>query len=185
VHYDTSVKDYRTVNGEACIEWDTYFYAVPGEYMGKSCIVRQRENQIIIYNPSHEQFNSYPLAEKGREDKYIGRRPGTTRASSDTSTTEVVRRLEEMGSIMPEYIEQVKKHKPGSYRSHLRRVLSLKVNYHSDDIIMAVRRGLKYKVYEAGSIENFLAVNASKKNEIRLFPNKTDKDEKSDDRSVY
>ncbi len=113
------------------------------------------------------------------------RRPNAWKAIPGTSTTEVIWRLEEMGSVMSEYIEQVKKHKPGSYRSHLRRVLSLKVNYHSDDIIMAVRRGLKYKVYEAGSIENFLAVNASKKNEIRLFPNKTDKDEKSDDRSVY
>jgi transposase len=172
VHYDTSVTGYRIVNGEACIEWDTYFYAVPRQYMGETCLVRQDENQVIIYNPSFEQIHSYPLAEKGREDKYIGRRPGTMRAPTGASVAEVTRRLEEMGSIMHQYIEQIKKHKPGSYRSHLRRVLSLKVNYHSDDIIMAVRRGLKYKVYDAGSIENFLAVNATKKYELRLFPNK-------------
>ena len=172
MHYDTSVTGHRIVNGEACIEWDTYYYAVPGQYMGKSCLVRQRDGQVIIYSPSFEQIRCYPLAEKGRKDKYIGRRPNTPKATPGTSTKEVIRRLEEMGSVMSEYIKQVKKHKPGSYRSHLRRVLSLKVNYYSDDIIMAVRRGLKYKVYDAGSIENFLEVNASKKNEIRLFPNK-------------
>jgi len=72
----------------------------------------------------------------------------------------------------------VKKHKPVSFRHHLRNVLSLKVNYHRDDIIMAVRRALKYKVYEAGAIENFLSVNAGKKNEIILFPKNQTEDEK-------
>jgi hypothetical protein len=43
---------------------------------------------------------------------------------------------------------------------------------------MAVRRALKYKVYSCGAIENFLSVNAQKKNEIKLFPKKSSNDEK-------
>jgi len=71
---------------------------------------------------------------------------------------------------MSRYVEEIIKHKPSSYRHHLSRVLSLKVNYHQQDIILAVARALKYKVYESGAIENFLDSYAEKKNEYRLFP---------------
>jgi hypothetical protein len=64
----------------------------------------------------------------------------------------------------------VKAHKDSSYRYHLRKVLSLKANYHQDDIILAVSRALRYRVYDSSAIENFLMVNAEKKNEIGLFP---------------
>jgi hypothetical protein len=84
---------------------------------------------------------------------------------------EVISRLESMGEVMTRYIAEVKKHKPSSYRHHLRKVLSLKVNYHQQDIVLAITRALKYKVYESSSIENFLDSCAQKKNEIRLFFN--------------
>lgn len=74
-----------------------------------------------------------------------------------------------MGEVMTRYIAEISKHKPSSYRTHLRRILSLKVNYHQQDIILAVARALKHKVYESGAIENFLDSHAEKKNEYRLF----------------
>lgn len=82
---------------------------------------------------------------------------------------EVKLRLEAMGEMMTRYIEEISKHKPSSYRTHLRRILSLKVNYHQQDIVLAVTRALKHKVYESGAIENFLDSHAEKKNEYRLF----------------
>jgi hypothetical protein len=60
-------------------------------------------------------------------------------------------------------------HKVNSFRHHLSRILQLKVTYQKEDILMAVSRALKYKVYESSSIENFLHVNAEKINEITLF----------------
>ena len=176
-HYDTSLTDYRVVNSESCIEWKTYYYVVPAQYMYETCLVRESDHQVIIYGPSSEEIIRYPLADKERKNKYIGRRPQKSRTNAYPQIKEVILRLEALGPIMEEYIAQVKKYKPGSYRHHLRRVLSLKVNYHRDDIIMAVRRALKYKVYEAGAIENFLSVNAQKKNEIRLFPKNRSNDE--------
>jgi transposase len=176
-HYDTSITDYRVVNSESCIEWKTYFYVVPTQYMYESCLVRESDHQLIIYGPSCGEIIRYPLAEKDRQNKYVGRRPQKSKTNTYPHLKEVILRLEALGPIMAEYIVQVKKHKSASYRHHLRRVLSLKVNYHKDDIIMAVRRALKYKVYEAGAIENFLSVNAEKKNEIRLFPKNRSTDE--------
>jgi predicted oxidoreductase (fatty acid repression mutant protein) len=74
-----------------------------------------------------------------------------------------------MGEVMARYVEEIIKHKPSSFGHHLRRVLELKVNYHQQDIILAVARALKYKVYESGAIETFLDSHAQKKNEYRLF----------------
>jgi hypothetical protein len=169
-HFDTTLAEYRIVNNEARIEWDSYFYAVPSQYMYQSCLVREADNMVFIYSPSHEIIKSYPVAEKGREDKYIGCRPkASVKTPVNPPIKDVISRLEGMGSVMTSYIEEVKKHWPGSFRHQLRKILSLKVNYHSDDIIMAVRRGLKHRVYRASDIENFLEVNARKKNEINLF----------------
>lgn len=176
--YDTSIIEYRVVNNESCIEWQRYYYVVPTRYMYETCPVRVSKDQIIIYGSGFEEIIRYPLAEKGRGNKYIGHRPQRGKTSFYPQTKEVVFRLQALGHIMEKYIEQVKKHKPTSYRHHLRGVLSLKVNYHHDDIIMAVRRALNYKVYESGAIENFLSVNAEKKNEIKLFPKNRSSNEK-------
>jgi len=176
--YDTSLIEFRVVNNESCIEWQRYYYVVPTQYMYESCPVRETGGQIIIYEPGFGEIIRYPLPEKGREDRYIGRRPQSNKTSFYPQTKEVILRLQALGHIMDEYIAEVKKHKPTSYRHHLRRVLSLKVNYHRDDIIMAVRRALKYKVYESSAIENFLSVNTEKKNEIKLFPKNRKRNEK-------
>jgi hypothetical protein len=145
--------------------------------MYETCPVRKSNQQIIIYGPGSGEIIRYPLAAKDRKNRYIGRKPQNYQATIYPQTKEMILRLEALDPIMVEYIAQVKTHKASSYRHHLTRVLSLKVNYHKDDIIMAVRRALKYKVYEAGAIENFLSVNAEKKNEIKLFPKNRTTDE--------
>ena len=168
--FDTSRIEYRVVNNESCIEWSGYYYAVPKQYLLEACPVRVSEKEIIVYSPHCEQIKCYPLAEKGRKDRYIGRplqqHPGKVHLDSK----QVTGRLIALSPVMDEYINQVKRHKPkSSYLHHLRSVLSLKVNYHVDDIVIAVRRALKHKVYESGAIENFLCLNAEKKNEVKLL----------------
>ncbi|GAH88341.1 unnamed protein product, partial [marine sediment metagenome] len=120
--YDTSIIEYRVVNNESCIEWKGYYYVVPNQYMYESCLVRESNQQIIIYGPGSGEIIRYLLAEKGRKNRYIGRRSQNSKTTTYTQTREVISRLEELGPIMAEYIEQVKKHKPGTYRHHLRGV---------------------------------------------------------------
>ena len=176
-HFETSHLEYRIVNNESCITWLGYYYQVPREYLYETCPVRIAAGHITIYSGDGKEVAHYPLAEKGRKDRYIGRVPGQGNRKVYLQSKEVIERLQVYGPVMEEYIREVKKHKSGSYLHHLRGVLSLKVNYHTDDIILAVRRALKYKVYESGAIENFLLVNAQKKNEVKLLP-KNDQDER-------
>ena len=169
--YDTSHFEYRIVNNESCIVWQGYHYVVPKEYLFETCPVRITQTAIIIYTPLYQQIITYPLAIKGQPTRYIGRKSPGSGEKIHLDAKYVLERLEAFGPHMNEYIYQVKKHK-SNYLHHLRHVLSLKVNYHKDDIILALRRALQYRVYEAGAIENFLKVNAQKKNEIKLLPNK-------------
>lgn len=168
--YDTSIIEYRIVNHESAIQWDNYYYMVPAEYMYESCPVRVNGGQIIIYSPDCRQIATHQLAEKGRKDRYIGRVKQAGKYS--LSGHQIAERLHAFGPIMGEYIQKIKKHKPSTYMHHLRHILSLKVNYRSQDITDAVRRALKYRVFDSRAIANFLEVNAQKQSEV-IFPAKT------------
>jgi len=81
---------------------------------------------------------------------------------------DVISRLESFSTEMIEYIEQVRQHKPGTWRHHLRNLLALKVNYRVEDILVAVRRAWQYKVFESGAIERFLEKNSEPRYSIKL-----------------
>ena len=168
-HYDTSLTGYRVVNNESCVEWSGFYYAVPAQYMHQTCLVRESQDQVTIYGPGGSEIIRHPLPAKNAAGKYVGRVALPQRQNASPRLEEVKLRLEAMGEVMTRYIAEISKHKPSSYRTHLRRILSLKVNYHQQDIILAVARALKHKVYESGAIENFLDSHAEKKNEYRLF----------------
>lgn len=168
--YDTSTIEYRVVNNESAIQWENYYYMVPSEYLYETCPVRVNGRQIIIYSPDCQQIASYPLAEKGRKDRYVGRKNKPRKYS--LAAGEIAARLHAFGPLMAEYTGQIKKHKTNTYLHHWRHILSLKVNYRTDDIMAAVRRALKYRVFESRAIENFLKVNARKQSEI-IFPSPT------------
>jgi transposase len=174
--YDTALSQYRIVNNESCIEWQGYFYVVPKAYMHQTCQVREDNGLVKIYDSTRGEIIRYPVADKGSADRYIGRIP-REQSESHLRIKEIISRLESMGSVMEEYIAQVKMYKSNSFRHHLSRILQLKVTYQKEDILVAVSRALKYKVYESSSIENFLHVNAEKKNEITLFQKNSSYDE--------
>ena len=168
-HYDTSLTGYRVVNNESCVEWKGHYYALPAQYMHQTCLVRESEDLVAIYGPAGSEIIRHPLPDQNAAGKYVGRPRLPLRQNASPRLEEVKLRLEAMGEVMTRYIGEVIKQKPSSYRHHLRSVLSLKVNYHQQDIILAVARALKYKVYESSAIENFLDSHAEKKNEYRLF----------------
>jgi hypothetical protein len=67
---------------------------------------------------------------------------------------------------MQQYAREIKRYNPATYPHHFRHLLSLKVSYSPADILRAAGRALKYHVYEAQAVENFLKVNAQKQTEI-------------------
>jgi len=172
-HFDTSQVAHLVVNQESCVQWKSYQYVVPGKYMYEICPVRIAEDHLVVYSPTGEQLVTYPLAEPDRKERYVGVRQKTGK-KPDLVIADVISRLEGFGSEMVEYIGQVKRHKPGSWRHHLRSLLAMKVNYRVEDILVAVRRAGQYKVFESGAIERFLTNNSEPRYSIKLSfkPNK-------------
>ena len=172
-HFDTSQVVHLVVNQESCVQWKGYLYVVPEQYMYEVCPVRIAEDHLVIYSSTGEQLVTHPLAEPGHKERYVGVRQKTGK-KPDLVIADVISRLEAFAPEMSEYIDQVKRHKPGSWRHHLKSLLAMKVNYRVEDILVAVRRAQQYKVFESGVIERFLANNSEPRYSIKLSfkPNK-------------
>lgn len=166
-HYDTSVVTHKVVNQESCIYWEGYQYVVPEKYMFELCGLRITSEQMVIYAPGGEQIACHPLAEKGRKERYVGDHKKSPK-KPDLAVADVIQRLESLSPEMSQYIEQIKRHKPGSWRYHLRTLLALKVNYRVEDILVAVRRAWQYKVFDSGTIERFLENNSEPRYSVKL-----------------
>jgi transposase len=166
-HFDTSQVVHLVVNQESCVQWKGYLYVVPEKYMYEVCPVRIAEDHLVVYSPTGEQLVTHPLAEPGRKERYVGVRQKTGK-KPDLVIADVISRLEAFAPEMREYIDQVKRHKPGSWRHHLKSLLALKVNYRVEDILVAVRRARQYKVFESGAIERFLIQNSEPRYSIKL-----------------
>jgi len=166
-HFDTSQVVHLVVNQESCVQWKSYLYVVPEQYMYEVCPVRIVEDHLVVYSPTGEQLVTHPLARQGQKERYVGVHQRTGR-KPDLAIADVISRLEGFGSEMVEYIGQVKRHKPGSWRHHLKSLLAMKVNYRVEDILVAVRRAQQYKVFESGAIERFLVNNSEPRYSIKL-----------------
>jgi hypothetical protein len=167
-HFDTSRVVHLVVNQESCVGWKGYQYVVPQNYMYEVCSVRITDQHLMVYSSNGELLATHPLAEKDRKERYIGL-VEKVRKKPDLVVADVIARLESFSPEMSEYIKQVKRHKPGSWRHHLRNLLAMKINYRVDDIMVAVRRAMEYKVFESGTIEGFLVNNSEPRYSIKLL----------------
>lgn len=166
-HFDTSLVTHKVVNQESCIYYEGYQYVVPAKHMFELCPLRITQDQMIVYSPCGEQIACHPLAEKGRKDRYVGDHKKSTK-KPDLPIADVISRLECFSPEMNGYIQQVKQHKPVTWRHHLRSLLALKVNYRVEDILVAIRRALLYKVFDSSVVENFLENNSEPRYSIKL-----------------
>jgi transposase len=166
-HFDTSVVTHLTVNEESCVQWKKYHYVVPSQYMHEVCMVRITDEHLEVYSLAGEKITTHPLAEKGRKDRYVGQ-PQKTSKKRDVPIADVILRLKDFAPEMEDYIEQIRRHKLSSWGYHLRRLFALKAVYYVDDIVLAIRRALQYKVFDASTIEGFLENNSEPRYSARL-----------------
>lgn len=166
-HYDTSRITHQVVNQESCIEWKGYQYVVPQKYMYEVCVVRITETELIVYSPDGEQIVSHSLAKADQEGRYVGKRQ-KKKSKPDLNIADVEKRLEAFSPVMSGFIAQIKQHKSKSWGHHLRNLLALKINYQVEDILVAVQRAQKHKVYDIGSIKRFLENNSEPRYSVRL-----------------
>jgi transposase len=166
-HYDTSLIVYRVVTQESCVNYQGYYYFVPGDYLFKSCPLRVTSDQVIIYSHDFKLLISHPLAEKGATGRYIGLPPTHTHARV-LKLAEVEQRLSAMGEIMQQYAQKLMLQKKDPTPA-LNALLALKVHYFTEDILKAVSRAMDHGVYDIKTIERFLKTHAQGRDAIKTL----------------
>lgn len=169
-HFDTSCLVHLLVNNESCVYWKGYQYMVDSNYMYDLCPVRITTATLTVYSSKGEHLITHRLAEKGRSERYVGKKL-TKKKTHELSIGDIEQRLKDFGPYMEKYIHELKKHRPQLWRGDLRKLLALKINYHPHDIHMAIGRALDYKVFEQASIERFLDNNAKLLHEVKISLN--------------
>jgi len=166
-HYDTSLIIYRVVNQESCVNYQGYYYYVPGDYLFKSCPLRITSDQVLIYSHDFKLLASHPLAEKGATGRYIGLPPTYTHARV-LKLSDVKQRLSAMGGVMEKFTEKLILQKKDP-TSALNALLALKVHYFTEDILKAVGRAMDHGVYDIKTIERFLKTHAQGRDAIKTL----------------
>ncbi|MFA5419081.1 MAG: IS21 family transposase [Bacteroidales bacterium] len=174
-HYDTSLIVYRVVNQESCVNYQGYYYFVPGDYLFKSCPLRVTSDQVIIYSHDFKLLATHPLAEKGATGRYIGTPPTYTHAKV-LKLAEVKQRLSSMGRVMETYTEKLILQKKDPTPA-LNALLALKVNYFTEDILKAVSRAMDHGVYDIKTIERFLKTHTQGRDAIKTLFDQSPDDE--------
>jgi len=175
VHYDTSLIVYRVVNQESCVNYQGYYYYVPGDHLFKSCPLRVTSDQIIIYSHDFKLLISHPLAAKGTQGRYIGL-PGAHAHVRVLKLDQVRQRLSAMGSVMETYVEKLIHQKKDPTPS-LNALLALKVHYFTEDILKAVNRAMIHGVYNIKTIEGMLHDHAPGRDAMKTLFDQTPYDE--------
>ncbi len=166
-HYDTSLIVYRVVNQESCVNYQGYYYYVPGDYLFKSCPLRVTSDHLIIYSHDFKLLISHPLAEKGATGRYIGLPPAFTHAKV-LKLSEVKQRLSAMGQVMETYAQKLILQKKDPTAA-LNALLALKVHYFTEDILKAISRAMDHGVYDVKTIERFLGTHAQGRDAIKTL----------------
>jgi len=166
-HYDTSLIVYRVVNQESCVNYQGYYYFVPGDYLFKSCPLRVTSDQVIIYSHDFKLLIAHPLAEKGATGRYIGLPPTYTHTRI-LKLSEVKQRLSAMGAVMETYGEKLSRQKKDPTPA-LNALLALKVHYFTEDILKATQRAMDHGVYDIRTIERFLKAHAQGRDAIKTL----------------
>jgi len=174
-HYDTSLIVYRVVNQESCVNYQGYYYFVPGDHLFKSCPLRITSDQVIIYSHDFKLLIAHSLAEKGATGRYIGLPPAYTHGRV-LKLSEVTQRLSVMGRVMEKYTEKLILQKKDPTPA-LNALLALKVHYFTEDILKAIGRAMDHGVYDIKTIERFLKTHAQGRDAIKTLFDQSPDDE--------
>ncbi len=156
--YDTAEVGYRIVSFDAFVDWDTVRYSVPMTNALDLVVVRATTDTLFIYDTKHE-----PIAQHGRMPKPHepvideGHRP-KKRGRNDIPM--LVEKLSALGEVADVFAAGVVKRQ--QYRGvHLARTLQLRERYAVDDLLNAIERAVRYRAFDANTIERILEATAT------------------------
>lgn len=159
IPYDTAEIVMRVGNVDGNIELETNKYSIPYDYMGEILTVKAEENEVRVYSPEikliahHERLPNG--AGQSTEDPEHRRMKGLRHGLEPVRDIFLA-----LGEGAQEFLEGLKHKHPRTTGIHARQILSMKNQYHSDDINKALKHASRYCAFDAKAIKRILQAKA-------------------------
>lgn len=151
----------RTVDAYGCIGVDAAKYPVPAEYLGKEVDVRETKNRVIVLD-GHKEIANHAKKTAGEEQPAQLRPAGTPRRQKSAKLAEEAK-LQALAGPMPLYLQALKAARGPRYFWSVRKLWRLLCQYKSDDLLCAVSRAHKYRLFDINRVEIILLQDIAEK----------------------
>jgi hypothetical protein len=152
----------RDVDGYGYVQLSGMRYSVPTESLGRTLMVREAEEEVVILDGGLEVARHKKL--HGSEGSIQSTLPGHVHRSGHRPPAPPPEesRLKAMGSVMTAYLERLKHRRGHRYGWSVRKLHAILCQYHSDDVIRAVEIAAAHGVYDIRRIEGILLRNLAR-----------------------
>jgi transposase len=157
--YDSSEVTLALCDGEGYVRFQTNRYAVPMGHIGDLLSLKATENEILIYSPEIELLARHERQPAGRGLKIRGSIPDPVKKER-YGLEPVKEAFLALGEAAGEFLAGLTNKVPRSVGFHARLILSLKEQYSSGDIHLALQHALRYGAFDAKAIERILGARA-------------------------
>lgn len=161
--YDTAHVVYRVCTIDGFVAWDANYYSVPVEYVTDVLPVRVLEHELMVYSPEVKPIAQHELVDgkgiKVEKPEHRAGRKQDKRYDLDMLKGHFI----QLGEVAEAYLEGLirKYDKRAGY--HAGRILNLRRDYSTPDLVNALQRALRYHAYDQAAIARILQVNAPRR----------------------
>lgn len=163
--FDTAEVGYRIVDRDRLVSWDGTPYSVPPEHVLDIVVVRATGHEIIIYGHELNEIARHERAPRGHAEPITNPDHFSAKRARRQDADDLVDRMTALGDVAIAFAAGVcKRHRLRGVQ--LARVLALQEHYAVNDIIDALERAVRYRAFNAETVERILRTTATP----RLLP---------------
>lgn len=146
-----------TVDAYGCVSVNGYKYPAPAAYIGKTVMVRETRDRIILKDDQENELANHAKKWEGSPTT-PPRHPNAPRRQRSAQLTEEGR-LKALGEAMAVYLEALKAARGPRYIWSVRRLWRLRCQHQDADLLAAVARAHQHRLFDVNRVETILLQN--------------------------
>lgn len=145
------------VDAYGCVSVNGYKYPAPAAYIGKTVMVRETCDRIILKDDGETELANHPKKWEG-SPLAPPRHPNAPRRQRSAQLAEEGR-LNALGEAMAAYLKALKAARGPRYIWSVRKLWRLRCQYHDADLLAAVARAHEHHLFDVNRVEIILLQN--------------------------
>jgi transposase len=158
--FDTARVVYRLCDISGFISWDGNWYSLPYEHVTEILPLRVTARELFVYAADLTCIARHELRPRGAGLEVVqpGHRPRHAERGPDM---ELLRgAFLDMGGQAPDFLALLEKAQPRSAGYHARKILALRQEWGTEDVVRALAHAMAYGACEHGAVERILQMRA-------------------------